>query len=106
MATAWLIEEDSPRICPNDPKILQRWTMAVVYFSTGGDAWLQCSGNPSATDICGGEEPFLNAHRFLSGTSECAWAGISCINGCVTEIEFGKYPTWSLCKVVESRQLP
>ena len=39
----------------------------------------------------------LPESRFLSADSECQWAGISCINECVTEIEFeennlvGKY---------------
>lgn len=92
MAAVWLIEEDTLRVCPDNPKILQRFAMAVVYFSTGGDSWFQCSANPAAIDPCGVEEPFVGAERFLAPTSECAWAGISCLSGCVTEIEFGKCP--------------
>lgn len=88
-ATAWLLNEDSFQICPDNDKLLQRWTMAVIYYSTGGDAWFQCSA--AGSDNCGNENPFVNQERFLSGSNECEWAGISCVNGCVTEIEFGTY---------------
>jgi hypothetical protein len=89
-ATTWLLAQDERKVCPDDPKILQRWALAVVYFSTGGDDWLQCSGSPSATDACGSVAPFLGKERFLSTSNECEWAGISCITGCVTEVEFEK----------------
>jgi hypothetical protein len=104
LATTWLIGEDSLFICPDDLDILQRWSLAVVYFSTGGDAWFQCSANPAAVDGCGVEAPFVNATQFLSGTSECNWAGISCLDGSVTFIDFGKYPIWNM--VVIFREQP
>lgn len=88
LATDWILNQDEAVICPDDPKFLQRWVLAVIYFSTGGDQWILCSANPDATDDCGNILPFLGATRFLSGGSECEWAGISCIDGCVTEIEF------------------
>ena len=94
-ATTWLLDLDEAQICPDDPKILQRWSLAVVYFSTGGDDWFQCSGSADAVDNCGGVEPFVGDTRFLDSSNECSWAGISCIDGCVTEIEFGTYITRS-----------
>lgn len=99
LATQWLIEDDEFRICPDDDKLIQRWSMAVMYFSTGGPDWFQCSGDEAATDICGAEDPFVGKQRFLSGVSECDWAGISCITGCVSEVEFGT------CKVEEATKL-
>lgn len=90
-ATDWLLNDDGLRLCPNEEKILQRWVLAVIYFSTNGDAWFRCSGNQAAQDLCGFEEPFPGRQRFLSAVNECEWAGISCIDGCVTEIEFGKF---------------
>jgi hypothetical protein len=93
LATTWLLEEDGEfRVCPQDDvcSFEQRWVLAVIYFSTGGPAWFQCSANPAADDDCGAEEPFVGDTRFLSDTSECNWAGISCVQGCVTEIEFEK----------------
>jgi hypothetical protein len=93
LATTWIIYEDELKVCPGDDgqcsEIVQRWTMAVAYFSAGGGNWTGCSGNPNATDDCGNEEPFIGKERWLSASSECVWAGVSCINGCVTEIEFG-----------------
>lgn len=91
LATSWLIQETGQfRVCPDDDycTLEQRWVMAVIYFSTNGDGWFQCSANPNATDLCGSDEPFVGDSRFLSDTSECDWAGISCLQGCVTEIEF------------------
>lgn len=90
LATTWLIEEDLRHVCPDTDScgLIQRWTLAVIYFSTNGDGWFQCSSNPAATDLCGAEEPFVGETRFLSEEHECEWAGISCIDLCVTEIEF------------------
>lgn len=88
-ATFWLIFQDGLRLCPDDPKILQRWVLAVMYFSTGGNDWRLCSA--TGTDACGTLSPFVGKLRFLSDHSECTWAGISCdVAECVTEIEFGK----------------
>lgn len=85
-ATTWIILEDIRLLCPSDTKLVQRWVMAVMYFSTGGPNWLQCSRE----DIgCGALAPFVNQLPFLSPASECEWAGLSCnFDACVTEIEF------------------
>jgi hypothetical protein len=87
-ATTWLIDNDSWQGCPDDPKLVQRWVLAVMYFSTNGDNWYQCSASLTSTDICGSEDPFVGATRFLAPVQECAWAGISCINNCVTQVEY------------------
>ncbi|KAL7577641.1 hypothetical protein ACA910_015158 [Epithemia clementina (nom. ined.)] len=88
LATEWLLSEISLFACPDNPKLVQRWALAVMYFSTGGNSWTQCSANASATDNCGNQVPFVNSTRFLSSGSECDWAGISCIDDCVTEVEY------------------
>lgn len=90
LATTWLIEQDEFQACPDNIKLVQRWTLAVMYYSTNGNEWFQCSANIEATDLCGVQSPFEGADRFLSGSSECEWAGISCINECVTEVEYGE----------------
>lgn len=88
-ATTWFIEQDEYDICPDDDgcTFLQRWVLAVIYYSTGGDSWFQCA---QTDGDCGTEAPFENDTNFLSSVDECTWAGISCISGCVTEIEFGR----------------
>jgi hypothetical protein len=92
LATTWLLEDDELQVCPVNVvscQLVQRWSLAVMYYSTGGEAWFQCSANVNATDDCGAQEPFVDDTRFLSAGSECEWAGISCQNACVTEVEFG-----------------
>lgn len=90
LATRWIIDNDNYKLCPNDTKFIQRWTLAVMYYSTGGDNWLQCSDPKiNSTDNCGTEIPFVGDKRFLSSVNECEWAGISCIDDYVTEIEYG-----------------
>mmetsp|Transcript_28059 Transcript_28059/g.41443 ORF Transcript_28059/g.41443 Transcript_28059/m.41443 type:complete len:659 (+) Transcript_28059:501-2477(+) len=90
-ALQWLLEEDGLVLCPaNDKHIVQRWTLAIMYYATEGDQWFRCSNSPSPADNCGSEPPFQNGERrFLSSFHECEWAGLVCnIDRCVTEFEF------------------
>jgi hypothetical protein len=89
-AANWILLEDLPRLCQNNEKLVQRWVMAVMYFSTGGPEWIQCSAE-ALNDLCGLDDRFQGKQRFLSTFNECEWAGNSCnAQECVTEIEFGK----------------
>ncbi|KAG7342627.1 two component regulator [Nitzschia inconspicua] len=82
-ATEWILNVDD-LACPTDPKLIQRWALAVFYFSTEGDGWVLCSDG----DICN-VPPFEGDSAFLSDVNECGWAGIRCnTNGCVTDIKF------------------
>ena len=94
-AFRWLVDEDVFYVCPSDNTcdVVQRFVLAVIYYSTNGEAWFQCSGNRAASDDCGSDFPFDQGQsRFLSPISECNWAGIRCSEDlCVTDIEFGKF---------------
>jgi hypothetical protein len=86
LATDWIINEDVSGRCPDHPKLIQRWALAVMYFSTGGDDWTECFADDVA---CTTSLAFLGDDAFLSESNECEWAGISCdLEGCVTEIEY------------------
>ena len=90
-AAEWLLRGDAFFLCPGSPKLVQRYVMATIYFSTNGDSWFQCSGNPMANDDCGNEIPFLGDTQFLAPVHECNWAGLRCNSDmCITEVEFGK----------------
>jgi hypothetical protein len=93
---AWLLNERQGGTCPGK-KVIQRWTLATFYYSTHGEAWLQCrSPHDNATDQCGLESPFVGKDRFLSEVNECVWAGITCdMDLCVTEIEFGTWKNYT-----------
>ena len=61
-AKKWLIETDELRVCPKRSlKVIQRYALAVFYYSTGGDEW-----GPS------------KAPTFLSDSDECDWYGVIC----------------------------
>ena len=46
-ALDWLVDIDAYQVCPDDPNALQRYTLAVFYYSTLGDEWLDCSVTPN-----------------------------------------------------------
>ena len=107
-ARNWILFEDTfDSFCPppcnrdrTDGGVIQRYTMAVFYFATGGDrTWLSCGRNspevcdPQLTlfqgdpiDIITGKETWLEP------VSECVWGGLSCRadTQCLDRIEFGK----------------
>lgn len=96
-ALEWIVEIDEANLCPDTiytcpNALIQRYVLAVIYFSTNGDLWFQCSAASNALDSCGKEYPFSSKTRFLDSGSECNWAGIDCNDSqCVNRIEFGKF---------------
>jgi hypothetical protein len=91
----WLLKDKF--YCYSDAgcKLIQRYIMALTYFSTDGDKWTNCGQkggcNPA---ICrdGGNKPRLGINSWLSqGISECQWCGAACntTNLCMTDIDLG-----------------
>lgn len=80
-AVEWLIGSDEFFVCPGDEKLIQRYVMALFYFSTDGASWDQCKQ-------AGGACPPGNK-RYLSKDNECDWFGNTCdAEKCITEIIF------------------
>ena len=81
-AADWLIGSDAFFACPGDEKLIQRYVMAVFYYSTDGGSWTTCSaGDGACADTA-----------YLSPVHECDWAGSACdADLCMTEIIFGTY---------------
>lgn len=42
-ALDWVVSQDGAQLCPDDPRVLQRYILAVFYYSTDGDNWAECS---------------------------------------------------------------
>jgi len=85
MAFHWLMYEDNQYLCPDD-EVIQRYVLAVLYFSTNGDSWTHCSAGDVAMDSpCAvGTET-----NFLADGSECDWYGVTCGGSkTVTKIAF------------------
>jgi hypothetical protein len=68
-ASSWIVNDDPLQICPGDPNLSQRYALALLFFYTSGDSWSRCKGDGSSS--CPGD-------RFLSGSHECKWGGITC----------------------------
>jgi hypothetical protein len=51
-----------PDVCGSFPTLLQRYSLATLYFSTGGPDWTVDVG-------------------WLTATNECTWQGINCVAG-------------------------
>jgi hypothetical protein len=73
-ACQWILNDDSMQLLVSDkPTIQQRYVLAVLYYSTNvGNSWIRC-GQATQGTPCDSED-----QRFLAGTSECLWLGMSC----------------------------
>ena len=85
----WLIEDDAYYVCPDDPQLVQRYVMAVFYYSSRGDDWTQCSAPGDLSDrasiATANAKCNLEVDRGGGGTdawltpvSECNWGGLKC----------------------------
>jgi hypothetical protein len=102
----WIIYDDDYCLCPNNSscELIQRYVMAVFYYSTGGEKWVNCGAastvcNPSgstyngfATSAC-----FKGAsERWLAPVSSCRWCGNVCDDlnhiTCITQIDISENP--------------
>ena len=83
---------------PQSGGVIQRFSLAVFYFSTNGDdSWIDCGRNseycrreihqfPSTIAYFSGQETWLDP------IDECLWGGLGCANNtqCLDTIDFGK----------------
>lgn len=89
-ALDWLVDIDAYQACPDDPNALQRYTLAVFYYSTLGDEWLDCSATPTFEErtcdsvtvgtVGNDDSPKITGNYvWLSPVNECMWAGVQCM---------------------------
>jgi len=73
-AIAWLVNEDpyviQEGLTFRNPKYIQRYVLAVFYFSLGGDDWEIC--NRADTDCSDDKKSWLSAY------DECSWYLLDC----------------------------
>ncbi|KAI2494302.1 hypothetical protein MHU86_20236 [Fragilaria crotonensis] len=80
LAQNWLINLDPYYVCPQDDKVVQRYTLAVFYYSTEGDDWAKCSAPTDFSDQTAIDVAIANCpgKPWLMDISECEWAGAIC----------------------------
>jgi hypothetical protein len=77
-AFRWLVDDDGMRVCPEDTlDVTQRYIMTLLYYSTNGDMWDECSALSSPTP---GNCIFFLA-RYLTNVNVCFWFGVDCVLG-------------------------
>ena len=106
MALDWLINKDAMYSCPEDDHLVQRYVVAVFYYSSIGDEWLQCSApddleNPDSIEKANANCNIENespdgggTDAWLTPVSECQWAGLACqrsIGNVLVRIDFGEF---------------
>jgi hypothetical protein len=95
----WIISQDTAMLCPQDENLIQRYVLAVFFFSTRGERWRQCSA-PSdfddqvAIDIanaaCTIQVTGGDSDAWLTPGEECNWGGLGCnVDNNVVRIEMG-----------------
>ncbi|CAB9526922.1 leucine Rich Repeat [Seminavis robusta] len=82
-ALKWIIHQDPRQLPPDSNHLLQRFILTQFYFSTSqASPWKFCGAASGAqTDECEYKIVYNNrvgSERWLSGVSECRWAGCSC----------------------------
>ena len=84
-AIDWLKEDAcNCGTCKQDQWV-QRYALAVLYFSTQGNNWNSCSApqNIESNDECKVKSVYgkENGYKWLTCNTECDWAGTGCNNG-------------------------
>ena len=70
LAADWVANTDEVQAPMGSLQLTQRYTLAVFYFSTGGDDWEECNRLLTSCNV---------GFRWLTGSkSECLWHGIRC----------------------------
>jgi hypothetical protein len=102
LAANWIITDDSRYLCPDDARLIQRYSVAVLYYSTNGNRWTECSAPTDFDDLAAIAEananceiepfPLSGSNAWLTPGSECGWGGIVCGRaGTVSTLDIGMY---------------
>jgi hypothetical protein len=109
LALEWITNLDTLSLCPQQrDALIQRYAMAVFYYSTDGDRWLRCSApsdhsDPIAIAIanaqCGG-------NAWLTPVHECSWRFLECDNNDnMIRINIGKSVIHYYLRSIKNRSL-
>ena len=94
-AVDWIVNDDpyvdSKGFTDLDDEFIQRYALAVFYFSLGGEKWSACHRTDDSCSATG------EVNGWLTGTPECSWFVVKCNSeGLVSAIEFRTFFTSQL----------
>lgn len=81
LALDWITNLDTLYVCPQQTRaLIQRYVMAVFYYSTRGDSWRLCSApedfsDPDSIDMA---NALCGDNAWLTPVSECLWRFLEC----------------------------
>jgi hypothetical protein len=82
-AFEWILDGDPAQVCPGETlNLVQRYVLALLFYSTGGENWDECGGNVSCPSV-----------PYLSGSNVCSWYNTVCdgLDGNLIEIRLGTF---------------
>mmetsp|Transcript_2117 Transcript_2117/g.5908 ORF Transcript_2117/g.5908 Transcript_2117/m.5908 type:complete len:999 (-) Transcript_2117:409-3405(-) len=83
-AVRWITDDpfiDSEGLEPTDEEYAERYIMAVLYFTVGGDSWRTCNRFDAACNQS-------NQGGWLSSDTACNWFGVTCDGGVLVGVDF------------------
>mmetsp|Transcript_16800 Transcript_16800/g.27604 ORF Transcript_16800/g.27604 Transcript_16800/m.27604 type:complete len:378 (-) Transcript_16800:197-1330(-) len=86
-AMEWLAEDACGCGFCSNLQLIQRYILAVLYYSTGGPNWTSC-GDAASDATCQVQSAYGNSEGFnwLTCNSECDWGGTDCRNSGVLNV--------------------
>ncbi len=92
LALDWILHKDGMQVGLFDSNLSQRYIMALIAFSLDSLAWYRCGGESSTSEskcilknnVTGLTEEYSS---WLSGSDECDWYGVACVDGIVRWIQ-------------------
>jgi hypothetical protein len=82
-AFEWLLDIDPAQVCPGEAlNVVQRYVLALLYYSTAGENWDECGGGVSCPTV-----------PYLSDLNVCLWYNTLCDgpDGNLIEIRLGTF---------------
>jgi Leucine-rich repeat (LRR) protein len=78
-ALVWLDEVDPGILCPDENRVLNRYTAALMYIKLDGPNWINCGADSQS---CINTDPDVTREpvRWMTESHECNWYGLFCVD--------------------------
>ena len=107
LAMDWILYKDELQLELSAPNLSQRYVLSLLAFQFDYMAWTSCGGDYSSSELtCEVENNETDTteeySRWLSGTDECLWYGVSCLDGKVRELNLRKHHVVPFSNIITS----